>query len=939
MRSSQRIVFLLTLCLGIVAAALNSYASHVRAGEITIRRLNLNSRTFEITITLYRDTRGVAMDRVEVDFGAGEEPTIITTGTTNVRYIGNETEEHIFTFLYEYPGPGTYTVSAKVINRNAQILNISRGPSDGLSFYVETVFLFNPSVGLNTSPTLSYPPIDIGRVGQRFVHNPGAYDLADGDSLSYRMTIPKIAPGTDVPDYRAPNDAEFGGRSEANGAPTFTLDPIRGDLIWDSPGKVGQYNVAFIIEEWRLIAGRYIKIAEIVRDMQIIILDNINNRPTIEIPNDTCIVAGAGLENFVRATDPDNNRIRLRAFGELFDPEFTPPLATFTPNGVPQPSPATGTFRWQTNCEHVRNQPYQVLFQAEDMPPPRSNRDTTLEDKLVDLATWRIRVVGPPPTGLVAAPEGRTVRLSWDSYSCPNATEMVIYRRAGCGPIDSTCLVGPEAAAAFGYQAVGRVPIGTTTFVDEGPLERGISYSYRIAALFSPPAGGASLISAEQCVSLLLDVPFITNVSVESTDAASGQMLVRWTQPTEIDPAQFPGPYRYELYRGTGFAGAANQLVLSRTVAGIGPENDTTFTDSGLNTLDNPYHYVLRFYSAGQLIDSTASASSVRLSAEAQPYAVSLAWQAQVPWSNENQAHRLYRQNAQGQFVLLTEVAVTTAATFQFTDDGAGQGLDSDSTYCYFVETVGRYGDPKIIAPLLNRSQIICASPIDTLRPCPPVLAIDALNCDSLYALLASETPPPICSQESFANVLSWQYPFNSDGACDEDIVAYRLYYKRYEEDTDFTLIATLEGDPPSTQYIHENLPSYAGCYYVTAVDEDGDESDPSNIVCKDNCPYYELPNVITPNGDGKNDVFRPRTCPLFVEAVSFTVYNRWGRPVFSTSSNILINWDGRLNGDETSSGTALSAGVYYYLAEVRFQRLRRSDEKIQIKGWVHVLR
>jgi hypothetical protein len=42
--------------------------------------------------------------------------------------------------------------------------------------------------------------------------------------------------------------------------------------------------------------------------------------------------------------------------------------------------------------------------------------------------------------------------------------------------------------------------------------------------------------------------------------------------------------------------------------------------------------------------------------------------------------------------------------------------------------------------------------------------------------------------------------------------------------------------------------------------------------------------------------------------------------------------------GSETSDED-LSTGVYYYQAEVKFYRLRRSDEVFKIKGWVHVLR
>jgi gliding motility-associated-like protein len=309
-----------------------------------------------------------------------------------------------------------------------------------------------------------------------------------------------------------------------------------------------------------------------------------------------------------------------------------------------------------------------------------------------------------------------------------------------------------------------------------------------------------------------------------------------------------------------------------------------------------------------------------------------------VPWNNTNTTHKVYRESrrTRGVFEEIATVQVGAETTFQYTDTGNGIALDEDSSYCYYVETYGNYGNPKIPSPLVNKSQIACAAPLDTLRPCPPLLAIDLLDC-SLY----ETTPSAFCSVTSFTNKLTWE-PAAVSAGCDEDVVSYRLYYKRYEEDTDFTLIATIA--VPLQQYLHENLSSFAGCYYITALDEDGQESAPSNTVCKDNCPYYELPNVITPNGDEKNDLFKPFDCPRFVESVKVDVHNRWGRPVFTSEGSIYINWDGTLKGVEASSqpntsNQQVSAGVYYYLAEVRFSRLRRKDEKVQIKGWLHILK
>jgi hypothetical protein len=127
-------------------------------------------------------------------------------------------------------------------------------------------------------------------------------------------------------------------------------------------------------------------------------------------------------------------------------------------------------------------------------------------------------------------------------------------------------------------------------------------------------------------------------------------------------------------------------------------------------------------------------------------------------------------------------------------------------------------------------------------------------------------------------------------------VVKYRIYYSRYQgEGEAFVLLDSVVSQVPmpANFYLHGNLPSYAGCYYVTAVDRSGNESWAVNTVCKDNCPYYELPNVITPNGDNKNEVLEPFPCPRFVESVSFAAYNRWGRKVFETTDDILIKWNG----------------------------------------------
>src|SRR5690606_37205527 len=152
--------------------------------------------------------------------------------------------------------------------------------------------------------------------------------------------------------------------------------------------------------------------------------------------------------------------------------------------------------------------------------------------------------------------------------------------------------------------------------------------------------------------------------------------------------------------------------------------------------------------------------------------------------------------------------------------------------------------------------------------------------------------------------------------ACLNDIVSYNVYVSSVKGGS-FVLLQTNVRD---TFYIDANLPSFARCYKIGAVDRSGNESELSDAMCIDNCPYYELPNVFSPNGDDCNDTFSAyneatnggetggvacqiseddkKRCARFVRSVRFRVYNRWGKQVYTYQSGgertIYIEWDGR---------------------------------------------
>ena len=72
-----------------------------------------------------------------------------------------------------------------------------------------------------------------------------------------------------------------------------------------------------------------------------------------------------------------------------------------------------------------------------------------------------------------------------------------------------------------------------------------------------------------------------------------------------------------------------------------------------------------------------------------------------------------------------------------------------------------------------------------------------------------------------------------------------------------------------------------------------------------------EIPNVFTPNEDGRNDTFKI-LLPHGSLLKEFAVYNRWGNIIKNTEAlpqqNVIL-WDGR-----TTAGEACPAGVYYYV-------------------------
>nr|MBA3666086.1 gliding motility-associated C-terminal domain-containing protein [Bacteroidota bacterium] len=75
------------------------------------------------------------------------------------------------------------------------------------------------------------------------------------------------------------------------------------------------------------------------------------------------------------------------------------------------------------------------------------------------------------------------------------------------------------------------------------------------------------------------------------------------------------------------------------------------------------------------------------------------------------------------------------------------------------------------------------------------------------------------------------------------------------------------------------------------------------------------IPEVFTPNGDGKNDLFVIDGLDSYPNN-NFQVFNRWGNPVY-TAKPYKNDWNGSPNAQGATGSGKLPTGTYYYLLEL----------------------
>ncbi len=209
--------------------------------------------------------------------------------------------------------------------------------------------------------------------------------------------------------------------------------------------------------------------------------------------------------------------------------------------------------------------------------------------------------------------------------------------------------------------------------------------------------------------------------------------------------------------------------------------------------------------------------------------------------------------------------------------------------------------------------------PAPTALPVAPthyvVIGIDSLGCTGMDSVFVDFFPPPIL------RITPNVEPVTCENSSVQLFVAGA---RKYIWQPGLLFDNNTSSHPVVT-------PKTTTTFYVTGTDGKGcNGTDSITIICLRDSIY--IPNAFTPNGDGHNDVIAPTPYCDFL-LTDFSVYNRWGQLMFSTSK-VGDAWDGKF------SGQPQPQGVYVY--EVRGYKVEEGQvSRIPsvIKGNITLLR
>jgi gliding motility-associated-like protein len=354
----------LSLLLSLLLASTVAYATHIVGGELEMRFIS--GTTYRFNLIMYFDAINGNPDAIDptADINIFQKSNNVRIQSLVLPRVSDEavsytnpacavgalrTRKITYSLVVTlnattYNHPQGYYMSWERCCRNGVINNITNPGAAGQVFYAEFPPLLQGSTRfINSTPQIFPPLSDYACINQPFYFNFGGTDF-DGDELRYSIVTPLNGnstasdprPSTAFPaPYSLVNYAAgFSLSNIIQGNPPLQINPNTGQLILTA-SRVGLFVFAVRCEEFR----NGIKIGEVRRDFQLMVLDCPRSRPPVAVVR--------RLGSTVNLTDRDTIILRLGETNRcaeivVSDPDNNTPIrARVIPRGATNPSQVT----------------------------------------------------------------------------------------------------------------------------------------------------------------------------------------------------------------------------------------------------------------------------------------------------------------------------------------------------------------------------------------------------------------------------------------------------------------------------------------------------------------------------------------------------------------------------------------------------------------------
>lgn len=382
----NKIQFVFLLILISIIPFNKTYATHAAGADLQYRWLF--GRTYEVTVSFYRDCSGVAAPPslslsavsascgVSQDYtlnllpGAGQEITFpcrsVQTVCTDVNSAYAGYQQYIYQNTVTLPqNCSDWNLSFFICCRNCAITTISTPCTENL--YIEAT-LNNILAPENSSPQFTNIPVAFLCINQSSTYNHGVYD-PDGDSLVYSFITPRSYNNATFTVSNVSFLSGFSASSPLSSSPAVSLDPVNGDIVM-TPTVNGEIGIAAIlVREYR----NGVLIGSVVRDMQFITkVCNPNFLPAATGINgttvfDTSACVGSNILFKVFSSDANASDTVTMTWNNVISG------ASFVRTGALRD---TGTFSWTPSASDARSQPHTFIITVRDNACPLNGSQT-----------------------------------------------------------------------------------------------------------------------------------------------------------------------------------------------------------------------------------------------------------------------------------------------------------------------------------------------------------------------------------------------------------------------------------------------------------------------------------------------------------------------------------------------------------------------------------